>query len=113
MFLIYYKDGCPYSIKATNLFDNLKQDYEIFREVDNDTRNILNEKNHHTYPAIFYSDNNGKIFLGGFDKISNFINIINKLNKNNISETYNEIKQNFDIDYKTFLIISIIIKSKK
>lgn len=112
MFLIYYKDGCPYSINATNLFDNLNLAYKKFKDVDNATRHILNEKNHYTYPAIFYSDNNGKIFLGGFDKISNFINIINKLNKNNISEIYDEIKQNFDIDYKTFLIISIIIRLK-
>ena len=125
MFLLYFKQDCPYSINALNLLTQYKLNFiKIDIDFDHPIRQqLLNEYNYRTIPVIFYYDNGNNekdytlnidtsgTFIGGYDRLSKLFNILLSLNKNNIKNiktiwtSCN--KEECKMDYKTFLKIAI------
>ena len=81
MFKIYYIDGCPYCIKALQIFNelNLKINKVLVHPTEKEQINKQNKMN--TYPQIFYKNKN----IGGCDdliELKNASNTICKYMKN-------------------------------
>jgi glutaredoxin len=111
MFLLYYKQGCPYSQGAETLMNNLNVKYVKFivnNNIDNIKQMLYKKYNHNTFPTIFYrnekSDNSDElrsslltpatkvaecnteildtdIFIGGFDKFNQLLDICKSIKK--------------------------------
>jgi glutaredoxin len=91
-FAIFYKDGCPYCVKARGLLaeyaiqnsecqikefpkGNTKEEYKIYRmcinECDSSKKVPRYEKA--TVPQIFYVENETTQYVGGSDKLFEFL----------------------------------------
>ncbi len=135
MFLLYYKQGCPYSRNAENLLSVYNIFYKKIIIIDDSViRSALLSKPyyHRTMPAIFFYPNeltndsiqvanmcipeNG-LFIGGYDKLNNLMSKILSLDKDNIKQVYQDYKIiDGRLMYIEFLRIAIyvirIIKNK-
>lgn len=121
MFLLYFQIGCPYSINALNLLSDYHLDFLKVDINDQIRKQLVNEYNHYTMPAIFYYDKNIDItslsassmipvklsFIGGYDKLLKLFNILSSLKSDNIKKVWNEYNNSNKMDYKTFLKIAI------
>jgi len=139
MFILYYKPGCPYSIKAHELLKNKKIDHIKIdlssSSEDIDIRNYINQKhNHRTMPIIFFKSSNemeggerdnkclektyiDKLnnFIGGYSDINKLISTIDNINKDNIKDAYLKNYSNDslnNISYRDYLKIAIFANKK-
>jgi len=128
MFLLYYKQGCPYSESAENFFIYEKFEYKriIVESSDYNLKNQFANIGHRTFPVIFYLlDNfnsnyetviptNG--FLGGYSdiiKIEKFSKKLKGLDKDEIIKKIKNFIQDKKISYRYILkVIIIFLKNK-
>lgn len=122
MFLLYYKQYCPYSKNAEKLLSLYNLKYEkIIIDGHNNIREDLskNPYNHYTLPAIFYLQNDEKmdhnlqlpsdgIFIGGYSGLNNLMSKILSLSKENIKLIYSELSDKFT--YYEYLLIAIYVQ---
>ena len=128
MFLLYYKQGCPYSQGAETLMNELQVKYVKFivnNNIDSIKQMLYTKYNHNTFPTIFYRNkksNDTKIldtdvFIGGFDKFNRLLEIcksIKKSKNDNFKKLFNSIENEFKLLYRDFLIVvNYIITSLK
>ena len=133
MFLLYYKQGCPYSRNAENLLSLYNLFYQkIIVSDDSAIRSslLLKPYYHRTMPAIFFyptqlTDDDIKmanmcipdngLFIGGYDKLNNLISKILSLTKDNLKQIYQEYKiVDGRLSYVEFLMVAkYVIKTIK
>lgn len=125
MFLLYYKEGCPFFKKTENLLSLYNLDYhKIIVNDDSVIRSslLLKPYYHYTMPAIFFymekiSDESirmantcipeNRLFIGGYDKINNLMSNILNLKKDNIKQIYEEYRiVDGRLNYVEFLVIA-------
>jgi len=95
--IVYSREGCPHSIKATETLNNLKNKYNIKikyvpnneiakNTVKNKLKNIIGD--YSTFPIVLYRTSKKKVLLiGGNSDLQNIINQIKTIhNKDDIKE---------------------------
>jgi glutaredoxin len=84
MFKIYYLSYCPYSQKALKTLKKITKDVKEINEIECDAnRSMCNvEKDYHTFPKIYFIDNNKEYFIGGNSDLEQILNLLNKIKKN-------------------------------
>jgi glutaredoxin len=129
MFLLYYKQGCPYSESAETYFIYEKFEYIkiIVESTDFNLKNQFANINHRTFPVIFYlldnyNDNYKSIiptngFIGGYSdmiKIQIFSKKLLGLNKQEMKNKIKEFIQDKNILYRDILkVIIFFLKNNK
>ena len=77
---IYSLEGCPYSMKAEELL-NKYNNIEVIKVKRIDKEKIKQKNKMNTFPQIFLVKDNKKIKIGGCDKITEILELVNN-NKN-------------------------------
>ena len=72
-FIILGNDTCEYCLKAKSLLKKNKIKFSYMRKKESDILNIIIDE-YKYIPIIFYN----KIFIGGYDELSNFIKYYQK-----------------------------------
>ncbi len=82
-------EGCPYSILAENLLNNMKINHNLIRTKYNDCDKYRTD-DIKTFPQIYLKKENskGNLLLGGYDDLKYSIDLFKgqKLNDNNINK---------------------------
>lgn len=79
-FVVFYKQGCPYSEKAVNYLKEKNKAFRVYFIKDKDKDRLfkcltesnslpVNKINHRTFPTIFHN----KQFVGGYSDLLQFL----------------------------------------
>ena len=85
MIVINVLEGCPYCNNSLNVLDNFNIKYKKTVVEQNEKNKFKKKYNMDTFPQVLLELNNKHLVLGGNQDLMNSINLIQQLNKTNIS----------------------------
>jgi glutaredoxin len=81
-FAIIYLEGCPYSMEAEKILNELKKTenikYKITRIQQINKESIKTKGHFSSFPQIYLQTNNQYYTIGGCDQFKEFIDCVNK-----------------------------------
>jgi len=93
-YTVYSLEGCPYSMKAEQLFSDSSAKFKIIK-VSQENKNEY-KKDMNTFPQIYYERKNEKILVGGLSDLNEIINSNEIPKQKNINYVlYKSVHKNF------------------